>query len=69
MKYICIVVLLILVVACANNPKVEIKTELGNLVVEVYQDKAPVTASNFLRYVDEKRYDGALFYRVVTKDN
>ncbi len=53
----------------AQNPQVLIKTELGDISIEVYTDKAPVTAANFLRYVDENRVEGATFYRVVTLDN
>ena len=45
------------------------KTELGDILIEVYPDKAPVTVANFLRYVDEDRFEGAVFYRVVTPDN
>ncbi len=52
-----------------ENPVVLIKTELGNIKAEIYLNQAPVTASNFLRYVKEKRYKGALFYRVVRQDN
>ena len=52
-----------------ENPKILIRTELGEIKVEIYQDKAPITASNFLRYVDENRYGGAYFYRVVRLDN
>lgn len=47
------------------NPRVTFETEAGRFVVEVYADKAPVTAANFLRYVDAKRLDGITFYRVV----
>jgi len=47
------------------NPRVAFETEVGRFVVEVYADKAPVTAANFLRYVDAKRLDGITFYRVV----
>lgn len=47
------------------NPKVVIETSAGRMVVEVYLDKAPVSARNFLRYVDAKRLDGVLFYRTV----
>jgi peptidyl-prolyl cis-trans isomerase A (cyclophilin A) len=47
------------------NPRVAFETEAGRFVVEVYADKAPVTAANFLRYVDAKRLDGIIFYRVV----
>ena len=40
-------------------------TDLGVVELELYPDKAPVTVANFLRYVDEGRFDGATFYRVV----
>jgi peptidyl-prolyl cis-trans isomerase A (cyclophilin A) len=47
------------------NPRVAIQTSAGRFVVEIYADKAPVTAKNFLRYVDAKRLDGISFYRIV----
>lgn len=47
------------------NPRVAFETEAGRFVVEVYADKAPGTAANFLRYVAAKRLDGITFYRVV----
>ena len=53
----------------SRNPRVSIKTDMGEIIVEVYQAKAPVTASNFLRYVDENLFAGACFYRVVRMDN
>ena len=60
---------LVLVGFCtAENPKVLIKTELGDITAEIYADKAPTTAANFLRYVDAKLYDGTTFFRVVTKE-
>lgn len=43
--------------------RVALDTADGPILVEVYPDKAPITAGNFLRYVDEKRFDGATFYR------
>jgi peptidyl-prolyl cis-trans isomerase A (cyclophilin A) len=46
-----------------------IKTELGEIRVEVYPRKAPVTAANFLRYVDAHLYDSSSFFRSVTMDN
>lgn len=49
--------------------QISIKTELGEIVVALDTERAPITASNFLRYVDDKRYDGATFYRVVRMDN
>jgi peptidyl-prolyl cis-trans isomerase A (cyclophilin A) len=48
-----------------ENTLVAIKTDLGTFVVEVYTKAAPVTAQNFLGYVDAKFYDGTIFHRVV----
>jgi cyclophilin family peptidyl-prolyl cis-trans isomerase len=47
-----------------SNPKVLIKTTKGDITVELYPDKAPLTVKNFLSYVDEKFYDGTIFHRV-----
>jgi len=46
-----------------------IQTELGDITVEIYEKKAPITASNFLKYIDENLFIGASFYRVVRMDN
>ena len=37
------------------RPHVVIETELGDVKIEIYQDKAPLTAANFLNYVDGER--------------
>jgi peptidyl-prolyl cis-trans isomerase A (cyclophilin A) len=50
-------------------PLIKIETDFGPLQIELYPDKAPVTVSNFLRYVDENRYDDFHFYRVVHLGN
>ncbi|MCX6571112.1 MAG: peptidylprolyl isomerase [Candidatus Aminicenantes bacterium] len=55
--------------AAAENPVVLIKTEKGDITVEVDLARAPVTAANFLRYVDGKLYDGSIFHRTVTLAN
>ena len=52
-----------------ENPQVIIQTELGDITVEIYEKAAPITASNFLRYVDEDRFQDSCFYRVVRMDN
>lgn len=52
-----------------DNPQVLIKTELGDIKVEIYVNEAPITASNFLKYVDGGLFDEGSFYRVVTMDN
>jgi peptidyl-prolyl cis-trans isomerase A (cyclophilin A) len=46
-------------------PVVEIKTSMGNIKIELYPDKAPLTVKNFLMYVKKKRYDGTIFHRVI----
>jgi len=46
-------------------PRVAIVTTAGTLTVEVEAKRAPITAANFLRYVDQKRLDGTSFYRIV----
>jgi peptidyl-prolyl cis-trans isomerase A (cyclophilin A)/peptidyl-prolyl cis-trans isomerase B (cyclophilin B) len=49
----------------AKNPVVVIKTSMGTIKAEIYADKAPGTAENFLKYVDDKFYDGLIFHRVI----
>jgi peptidyl-prolyl cis-trans isomerase A (cyclophilin A) len=50
--------------------KVALDTELGTITIAVEVERAPITAANFLRYVDQKRLDGTSFYRAdpVAKD-
>jgi peptidyl-prolyl cis-trans isomerase A (cyclophilin A) len=49
----------------ASAPQVKFATNMGDFVVEVYPDKAPKTAENFLQYVRDKHYDGTIFHRVI----
>jgi len=53
----------------ASNPRVVIRTEKGDVLVEVDIVRAPITAANFLRYVDAGLYDGSTFHRTVTPAN
>jgi peptidyl-prolyl cis-trans isomerase A (cyclophilin A) len=46
-------------------PRVAVVTTAGRIVLELETIKAPITANNFLRYVDQKRLDGTSFYRDV----
>jgi peptidyl-prolyl cis-trans isomerase A (cyclophilin A) len=46
-------------------PRVKFVTSAGEFTVEVYPDKAPKTAANFLQYVKDKHYDGTIFHRVI----
>ena len=45
--------------------QVRVTTSMGDFVIEVRADRAPLTAQNFLRYVREGFYNGTLFHRVV----
>lgn len=51
--------------AAASNPKVLMKTTKGNITIELYPDKAPLSVENFLSYVNESFYDGTIFHRVI----
>ncbi len=46
-----------------------IKTSLGNITIELYPLKAPLTVANFLKYVDAHLYDSSSFFRAVTLNN
>ncbi len=52
-----------------DTVRVRVRTELGDMVLELDSKRAPATTANFLKYVDEKHYDGGLFHRTVTMDN
>ena len=51
--------------AAQGTTDVVLTTEFGDIVIAVETERAPVTAANFLRYVDEKRLDGTVFYRAM----
>lgn len=49
----------------AANPRVELKTTQGAIVLELFPDKAPKTVANFLQYVKDGHYNGTVFHRVI----
>jgi len=49
-----------------DNPRVLMKTSDGDIVIELYAEKSPVTVENFLSYVDAGYYDGTVFHRVIS---
>ncbi|MBL8497943.1 peptidyl-prolyl cis-trans isomerase [Nitrosomonas sp. JL21] len=51
--------------AAATSIKVEMKTNMGNMVLELYPDKAPKTVENFMRYVEDRFYNNTIFHRVI----
>lgn len=52
-----------------RKTNIVIKTELGEIVLELYPEQAPITVANFLKYIDENRFKDAVFYRTVKPDN
>lgn len=57
--------LLFSITVFAAGPQVEIKTNLGNILLELYPDRAPRTVENFLQYVKEGHYKSTVFHRVI----
>ncbi len=47
------------------GPKVKFETSLGQFVVELNQEQAPITTANFLKYVEDGSYTGTLFHRII----
>ena len=72
LKYILIAVCVISA-SCQKKeykyPHVAIQTKLGDIEVELYTDKAPITTRAFLSYIDSGYYKNATFYRVLNQDN
>jgi peptidyl-prolyl cis-trans isomerase A (cyclophilin A) len=51
--------------AAAAEPQVELKTNMGTIVLELYADRAPETVKNFQQYVQSGHYNGTVFHRVI----
>lgn len=67
--FVLIALVMVLPAAAADkkntNPTVLLDTSEGQIVLELYPDKAPQSVRNFLAYVDSKYYDGTIFHRVI----
>ncbi|HVP90021.1 MAG TPA: peptidylprolyl isomerase [Terriglobales bacterium] len=57
------------VAAAPDEPRVVIRTEAGDITIQISAAQAPLTSANFLRYVDAGLYDGTTFFRTVTPTN
>lgn len=72
MKKIFLKLVLLLTITNSSAQKKEIcliKTSLGEITVELYPKKAPITVANFLKYVDSHLYDNTTFFRSVSLNN
>lgn len=47
------------------NPRVLMETSMGNVTIELFKEKAPISVKNFLSYVKDGYYDGLVFHRVI----
>ena len=54
-----------LMAAPTAEPRVEIETNLGKIVVQLAPSRAPITVKNFIRYVEEGHYTNTIFHRVI----
>jgi peptidyl-prolyl cis-trans isomerase B (cyclophilin B) len=48
-----------------KHPVVVMETSMGTIKIELYEDKAPETVKNFLKYVEDEHYDNMLYHRVI----
>lgn len=53
------------VASAQENPTVVMETSMGSIVIELWEDRAPVTVENFLRYTDNDYFSGLVFHRVI----
>lgn len=51
--------------SAASSKKVRISTDIGDMIVELYPEKAPITVENFLTYVNNGFYNGTIFHRAL----
>jgi len=51
--------------ANTKNPIVKFETNMGDIIILLYNDKAPISVKNFLTYVQNRFYDGTIFHRVI----
>jgi len=49
-----------------ENPRATIRTSMGDIGLELFADKAPLTVENFIRYADSGFYSGTIFHRVIS---
>lgn len=49
----------------APEPLVKLETNYGDIVVQLFSRKAPITVANFIQYVKSGHYDGTIFHRVI----
>ena len=51
--------------AYAENPQVKLQTDMGDILLELYPEQAPVSVDNFIKHANDYHYDGLIFHRVI----
>ena len=69
-----LIVALLFIFSCSQpvkytKPTIEIQTYFGDIIVELYPEKAPKTVAAFLSYIDSGFYKNTSFYRVLKKED
>ena len=74
-KYFIIPITIISLISCNNSihdyeitketKLIKLLTNKGEITVELYEEKAPETVANFLKYVKDKKFNGTIFHRVI----
>lgn len=59
--------LLLIATNVSAGSKVVIETSKGNIELELFDERSPITVTNFLAYVDDKFYDNTIFHRVIPR--
>ena len=52
--------------AYAENPQVKLQTDMGDILLELYPEQAPVSVDNFIKHANSFHYDGLIFHRVIS---
>lgn len=66
MKKLILFITLIMAHSAFAGTKVEFKTSVGDFLVELNDEKAPISSENFLTYVNSDFYNGTIFHRVIS---
>ena len=69
MKYILLLFSLLTIIKISIAQQVQISTSVGDIIVQLEPENAPITVANFMRYVEGGHYEGGSFFRTVHKDN
>lgn len=68
-KIVCLLFFVSFYTSAQNNIQCKIETSIGDIIVELYPKKAPITVNNFMKYVDNNLYENSSFFRVCTPEN